>query len=46
MWSYNVIFQTTGIFVENYTEQFYGLLEKITLYEGDGDTSVIPNPNN
>jgi len=47
MWSYNIIFQTTGIAVENYNEDTSVLLKKITLIDiPDGELTIIPNPNN
>lgn len=47
MWAYNVIFQTTGIAVENYTEDLSVILKKITLTDvPGGEITIIPNPNN
>lgn len=42
MWNYNVIFQTTSLHVEDFTEDLSLLLEKITLIdEPDGEINII-----
>lgn len=42
MWNYNVIFQTTALHVEDFTENLSLLLEKITLIDRpDGEINVI-----
>lgn len=47
MWSYNIIFQSTGIAVENFIEDTSIILKRITLIDvPGGDVTVIPNPNN
>lgn len=46
-WNYNIVFQTEGVTVENFTEDLTVLLKKITLIDRpDGETNIIPNPNN
>lgn len=47
MWCYSVIFQSTGIAVENFIEDTSVILKKITLIDvPGGEVAVIPNPNN
>lgn len=42
MWNYNVIFQTTALHVEDFTEDLTLLLEKITLIDQpDGEINII-----
>lgn len=42
MWNYNVIFQTTALHVEDFTEDLSLLLEKITLIDkSDGEINTI-----
>lgn len=47
VWQYQVVFKTTTVTVEDYTEDLTLLLKKITLIDSpDGETTVIPNPDN
>ena len=42
MWNYNVIFQTTAVHVEDFTEDLSLILKKITtIDEPDGEINVI-----
>lgn len=47
MWQYQVIFQSTSVHVEDYTEDLTPLLKKITFIDvPGGETNVVPNPDN
>jgi len=45
MWQYQVIFQCNGFNIEDFTEEYIGILKKITYYQGS-DVSEVPNPIN